>query len=158
MRPKQLRKGALVIYQTCRRHPKAGRFLRTCSGCAQELHDLQYGKPAVDPTREAARTALASIGTPAGAYILSAIRHGDALIVATDQPPSANFAYAVDVFRLPTAPETDPDQVDPRAPGEWVLVEQHGDHARTDVDRMIADSIAYLAELGITDDQTLTAA
>jgi sarcosine oxidase gamma subunit len=137
-------------FQTCRRHPKAGRFLATCSGCAQELHDLQYGKAAPDPTREAARTALASIDTPAGAYILSATRHGDALIVATDQPPAANFAYAVDVFRLPTAAETDPEQVAPRAPGEWILVEQHGGHSRSDVGGMVADAGKYLAEIGIT--------
>jgi sarcosine oxidase gamma subunit len=144
--------------QTCRRHPSAGRFLATCSGCARELHDLQYGKPAPDPTREAARTALASIGTPAGAYILAATRHGDALIVATDQPPAANFAYAVDVFRLPTDTETDPEQVDPRAPGGWVLLDQHGGDSRADVDRMIADSVKYLAEIGITDDTTGLAA
>ncbi|MER5694925.1 hypothetical protein ACWDBO_31445 [Streptomyces mirabilis] len=136
-------------FQTCRRHPKAGRFLATCSGCAQELHDLQYGKPAPDPTREAARAALTSIGTPAAAFILSATRIGDALIVATDQPPAANFAYAVDVFRLPTAAETDPEQVDPCAPGEWILIDQHGSHGRADVDRMIADATAYLVEIGI---------
>jgi sarcosine oxidase gamma subunit len=139
-------------YQTCSRHPKAGRFLATCSGCTQELHDLQYGKPAPDPTREAARTALASIGTPAGAHILAATRHGAALIVATDQPPAANFAYTVDVFRLPTATETDPEQVDPRTPGEWILLDQHGSDSRADVDRMIADSVKYLAEIGITHD------
>jgi sarcosine oxidase gamma subunit len=144
--------------QTCRRHPSAGRFLATCSGCAQELHDLQYGKPAPDPTRKAARTALASIGTPAGAHILAATRHGDTFIVATDQPPAANFAYAVDVFRLPTDTETDPEQVDPRAPGGWILLDQHGGDSRADVDRMIADSVKYLAEIGITDDTTGLAA
>lgn len=145
-------------FQTCRRHPKAGRFLATCSGCAQELHDLQYGKPAPDSTREAARAALASIGTPDGAFILSASRHGDALIVATDQPPAANFAYAVDVFRLPTAAETDPEQVDPRTPGEWILLDQHGSDSRSDVEGMIADAVKYLAEIGITDDTTGLAA
>lgn len=29
------------MLQTCRRHPAAGRFMATCSGCAQELHDIQ---------------------------------------------------------------------------------------------------------------------
>lgn len=140
-----------MIFQTCRRHPKAGRFLAECSGCKQELHDLQYGKAKPDPVRAAARAALASIGTPAGVHILSATRIGDALVVATDQPPAANFAYAVDVFRLPTAAETDPEQVDPCAPGEWILVDQHGSHGRADVDRMIADAVKYLAEIGITD-------
>lgn len=31
---------------TCTRHPSAGRFMRTCSGCAQDTHDAQYGNPA----------------------------------------------------------------------------------------------------------------
>ncbi|WP_393075226.1 hypothetical protein [Streptomyces sp. LN704] len=148
----------MPTFQTCSRHPKAGRFLAACSGCAQELHDLQYGKPAPDPTREAARAALASIGTPAGTFILSATRIGDALIVATDQPPAANFAYAVDVFRLPTAAETDPEQVAPCAPGEWILIDQRGGHRRADVDRMTADSVKYLAEIGITGESATQAA
>lgn len=29
---------------TCRLHPSAGPFVRTCSGCAQDCHDAQYGK------------------------------------------------------------------------------------------------------------------
>ncbi|NUP52332.1 MAG: hypothetical protein HOW97_34175 [Catenulispora sp.] len=31
--------------QTCRRHPNAAPFVRTCSGCAQDCHDAQYGNP-----------------------------------------------------------------------------------------------------------------
>lgn len=49
--------------QTCRRHPTAGRFMRTCPGCAQDLHDVQYGAPKPDP-RTAAR-ARAALGLPA---------------------------------------------------------------------------------------------
>lgn len=49
--------------QTCRRHPNVGRFLATCSGCAQELHDAQYGTPAPDP-RTAAK-ARSAVGLPA---------------------------------------------------------------------------------------------
>lgn len=45
--------------QTCRRHPSAGRFMRTCPGCAQELHDLRYGTRTPDAATAArARTAL----------------------------------------------------------------------------------------------------
>ena len=33
-------------FQTCRRHPQAGRFLATCSGCAQELYDIQQANRA----------------------------------------------------------------------------------------------------------------
>ena len=144
----------MPIYQTCRRHPQAGRFLATCSGCAQELHDLQYGKPAIDPTHEAARAALASIGTTVnamrGAYILSAHRIGDALVVATDQPSRSAFAYAVDVFRLPTVEETDPEQTDPCTPGQWILIDQYGGHSSSDVPAMVDSAVAYLEQLGFT--------
>lgn len=33
-------------FQTCRRHPRAGRFLATCSGCAQELYDIEQANRA----------------------------------------------------------------------------------------------------------------
>jgi hypothetical protein len=29
-----------VTLQTCRRHPHAGPFMATCSGCAQDLYDI----------------------------------------------------------------------------------------------------------------------
>jgi hypothetical protein len=32
--------------QTCRRHPSAGRFLVTCSGCTQELYDIEQANRA----------------------------------------------------------------------------------------------------------------
>src|SRR4051812_30494821 len=32
--------------QTCRRHPSAGHFLATCSGCAQELYDIEQANRA----------------------------------------------------------------------------------------------------------------
>ncbi|MEU8968144.1 hypothetical protein AB0D11_02515 [Streptomyces monashensis] len=32
--------------QTCRRHPNAGRFMATCPGCAQELHDIEQANRA----------------------------------------------------------------------------------------------------------------
>lgn len=97
---------------------------------------------------KAARTALAVIGTGPTAQILSVTQAGAALVVATEQP-NGYFAYAVDTFRLPTDAETDPEQVDPRAPGEWILIDQHGDHSADDVDRMTANAADYLAELGL---------
>lgn len=33
-------------FQTCRRHPKAAPFIRTCSGCAQELYDIEQANRA----------------------------------------------------------------------------------------------------------------
>jgi hypothetical protein len=33
-------------FQTCRRHPNAAPFMATCSGCAQELHDIEQANRA----------------------------------------------------------------------------------------------------------------
>ncbi|MDX5569800.1 hypothetical protein PYK79_49930 [Streptomyces sp. ID05-04B] len=33
-------------FQTCRRHPSAAPFLATCSGCAQELYDIEQANRA----------------------------------------------------------------------------------------------------------------
>jgi hypothetical protein len=43
-----------VKLQTCRRHPAAAPFLATCSGCTQELYDLEVAN------RKAAAAALAA--------------------------------------------------------------------------------------------------
>lgn len=41
--------------QTCKRHPNAGRFMATCSGCAQELYDIEQANRA---RAEAERVAI----------------------------------------------------------------------------------------------------
>jgi hypothetical protein len=130
-------------YQTCRRHPDR-RFLRTCGGCAQELHDLQ----ARNVNEAAARTALATIGTVPAARILNVIqtyRYGadlTLLIVATERA-AREFRFAVDVFRLATRKETDPDLGDDALPvGAWVLVDQWGGHDETEHARQWAAAIA----------------
>lgn len=128
--------------QTCRRHPNAGRFLAECSGCKQDLFDIAEGNRA----RAAAPRALAVIGTPADVRIIDAVWVRGALVVTTEQA-ATNFAYAVDVFRRPTAAECDPEQVDPRTPGEWVLVDQYGADAVDEVPGMVATASAYLREL-----------
>lgn len=75
--------------------------------------------------------------------IVSVTAIGDARIFVYDQP-GAYFPYAVDSFRLPTADEIDPDQVDPRQAGELVLVEQLGDYTAADIPRMVDDAVDYL--------------
>lgn len=40
--------------QTCRLHPNAAPFVRTCSGCAQDCHDAQYGNSAREARKAAA--------------------------------------------------------------------------------------------------------
>lgn len=131
------------IRQTCRRHPNAGPFLAECSGCKQELHDIAERNRAL----AAASKAITSIGAPADAEILDAAWVRGALVVATRQPSSIAFEFAVDAFRLPTADELDLDQDEPRASGEWILVDQYGDHSAAAVPSMVASATAYLCEL-----------
>lgn len=131
----------MPYFQTCKRHPQAGRFLAECSGCKRELFDIAERNRA----QAAARTALAGIGT-LDARIIDAAWVRGALVVATHQP-RAYLPYAVDSFRLPTAAETDPDQTDPRTPGEWMLVDQIGDHDETTVPRMLTQAADYLRQL-----------
>lgn len=131
------------IRQTCKRHPNAGRFLAECSACKQELYDNEQRNRAL----AAAPKALAGIGTPADAEVIDATWVRGALIVATRQPSSLSFEFAVDSFRLPTPDETDPDQDEPCAPGEWILVDQYGDHSEDEMPRMLADATTYLRAL-----------
>jgi hypothetical protein len=49
--------------QTCRRHPSAGRFVATCSGCAQELFDLEQANRARAEAELGARV-RAALGLP----------------------------------------------------------------------------------------------
>jgi hypothetical protein len=129
--------------QTCRRHPNAGRFLATCSGCTQELYDTAERNRAL----AAASKALAAIGAPTDAEILDATWVRGTLVVATRQPTSIAFEYAVDTFRLPTPTELDPDQTEPCTPGEWILIDQLGDHSEDAVPVMVASATAYVREL-----------
>ncbi|MCX4993434.1 hypothetical protein [Streptomyces sp. NBC_00568] len=128
--------------------PFVGPFLRECYGCKRDLFDLQARNEA-----EAARlaAALATIGIGQSARIVSTVQLGTTLIVNAEQP-DAYFRYTVDVFRLPTLDEIDPEQADPRTPGEWILIDPLGDHAPEAVDRMIRDAIGRLDELGLTAD------
>lgn len=139
-------------FQTCSRHPGAGRFLAECSGCKRELFDIQARNEARMTT---ARAALAAIGTE-GARILSITEVDTAIVVATHQP-GAYFEYCVDTFRRPTAAETDPDRNDAIDPSTWVLIEQNGAHT-PDTGRMVADALDYLTDLGITNEPTPAAA
>ncbi|MDJ1137942.1 hypothetical protein [Streptomyces iconiensis] len=125
--------------QSCRRHPAAGRFMRTCSGCATELYNLEQA----NAVRRQAREALAAWGM-AGAErtVLSAARVGDVLVVATHAPESRAAEFAVDVFRQPTADELDAasNDISLRNPGEWVLIDQAGDDDAAAVPGMLRDA------------------
>lgn len=50
-------------FQTCRRHPEAGRFLAECSGCKQELFDIQQRNELAVAERLAAKVREA-LGLP----------------------------------------------------------------------------------------------
>lgn len=127
--------------QTCRRHPNAGRFITTCPGCAQELHDTE----ARNRAQTAARTALASIGTP-HAEILTVHATPTTLIVATRQPDSLTCEFAVDVFRLPTPAESDPDLGEDFrfTAGQWHLDWQAGDHTADALPHLVTEARQHL--------------
>lgn len=129
--------------QTCRRHPSAGRFMATCSGCARELYNMEQRNRAL----AAAEQALTTLGTLTGTKVIDAAWVRGALVVTSHQPNSQAFEYAIDSFRLPTPDETDTDQDEPRAPGEWILVDQYGGHSADEVPGMVADATAYLHTL-----------
>ncbi|MFC8423970.1 hypothetical protein ACFUN7_24345 [Streptomyces sp. NPDC057236] len=95
-----------------------------------------------------ARRALARIGTPADARILQIVRTGPVLTIATVQP-EVYLPVGVDVFRLPSTDETDPDQDDPRGLCEWVLADQYGGVGEDELDRMMTDALAHAAELAV---------
>lgn len=140
--------------QTCSRHPKAGRFLATCPACAQELYNTQQANQA---KRAAARAVLTAAGYSPTAAILSITVINDAMVIAHQNGVPTPFAavYAVDTFRLPTLAELDPDQDDPRASGQWVLIDQSASDDGADIARMKRDAFGYLADLGLVDDLDL---
>ncbi|MEU9849311.1 hypothetical protein [Streptomyces sp. NPDC047985] len=139
--------------QTCNRHPEAGKFIATCSGCTQELYNIEQANRALAAE---AHAALASIGAIPGTRVLSITRIRTTMVISTANPnPRAAFPYAVDSFRLPTTEESDPDQVDPYPAGEWILVDQIGNHSRSDVDDMLRNAFGYLADLGLVTDLDL---
>jgi hypothetical protein len=155
----------MTQYQTCHRHPEAGRFLAECYGCKRDLFDMQARNEAEAARAKTAReqvaqAALAAIGTDPTARILSVTEVGTGLVVATEQPDSLVSRFAVDVFRLPTAAETDSELADGYRieTGTWLLIDQYGDHTRADVHGMVQDGLGYLAELGITAETALVAA
>ena len=36
----------------------------------------------------------------------------------------------------------DPDQTEPRTPGEWILIDQYGGHNADDVPGMVSDAVS----------------
>jgi hypothetical protein len=140
-----------MAHQTCRRHPNAAPFNTSCPGCAQELYDME----ARNRAHSDATAALALIGTT-GVDIVTATRNGDTLTVATHQPDSLTCTYAVDVFRLPTPAETDPDLADAYrlTPGQWILIWQAGDDTQDSVSGMLSAAHTYLIDRGLIPDWT----
>lgn len=132
--------------QTCRRHPEAGRFMATCPGCSQEQYDIE----ARNRAEAQARAALRDLEMTGVEEILEVQATATTLIVAS-RAPKEYFEFGVDVFRMPTPEECDPElpDWDRRTPGKWVLEMQSGDHVEDAVPKMIADARKYLAEIGL---------
>ncbi|MFE1321641.1 hypothetical protein [Kitasatospora phosalacinea] len=90
----------MTVLQTCRRHPTAGRFLATCSGCAQELYDIQARNEALAAARHIhAHSISAHTETVTSARIT-----GYRLIITT-APLDTHDTYALDIYRRATDDE-----------------------------------------------------
>ncbi|MFE7780349.1 hypothetical protein [Streptomyces nigrescens] len=139
--------------QTCRRHPEAGRFMATCPGCARDLHDID----ARNRAEAAACTALASIGT-LDAEILIAHATATTLIVATRQSSSLAYEFAVDVFRLPTEAESDPELGEDfrLTANQWHLDWQAADHSADALPSLVAEAHRHLVATGRIRNDTAT--
>lgn len=61
---------------TCRRHPSAPPFVRTCPGCAQDAHDAQYGNPTNSGGVHSKQLAD-RVRTALGRYITAEVRPDD---------------------------------------------------------------------------------
>lgn len=73
--------------QTCRRHPSAGPFMRTCSGCAQELFDVETANR---------KAAAAMVG------IVRRVVVGPYTVTTRRLDIPGGFAYGTSVHRLAT--------------------------------------------------------
>ena len=103
-----------LTLQTCRRHPEAGRFMRTCSGCARALFDTITANeaaamapaPTVDRrTRHAVDAALAT--SPARRAAI--IAHAERYLAQTDrltlpagcsEPIANDLRNRLDAYRM----------------------------------------------------------
>ena len=141
--------------QTCRRHPNTGPFMATCPGCAQELHDLQTRNQA----HATARAALNLIGMT-NAKILTVHATETTLTIATHNPTSLTSQYTVDVFRLPTPAETDPDLADDYrlTPDQWLLIWQAGHDYADTLPAMLTEARTHLLTHDLITDDTPTTA
>jgi peroxiredoxin len=134
--------------QTCRRHPSAGRFMATCSGCTQELHDLQARNEAMT----AARAAVAKLG-PEPLIVQDAklaTRQGVTHLIVASRS-DGNFEFCVDVFREPTRAEMNPELEDPIPAGSWVLIDQWGAYSEAEHLEQLAQARAeYVPRIVLT--------
>ncbi|KOU17040.1 hypothetical protein [Streptomyces sp. WM6349] len=74
--------------------------------------------------------------------ILQVTLSGGTLVVATDDN---RYGIGVDVFRLPSSFDTDPDQVDPVALCAWQSVAEFGGAGLDEVDGLMAEGSAVAA-------------
>jgi hypothetical protein len=145
--------------QTCRRHPSAGRFMATCSGCTRELYAIEQANRAhaaaeraaavraariADLRERIARRALATISAPTDARILHIVRTGTVITVATHQP-DAYLPYCVDSFRLLTPAEKDPEVYDADEITDFTLTDQYGGYGPDEIPTLLAHATAYAA-------------
>ncbi|MFJ8345053.1 hypothetical protein ACIQ9J_01490 [Streptomyces sp. NPDC094153] len=94
-----------------------------------------------------ARRALTATGIPTDARILNVQRAGSMFIVATAEPDNRWAPYSVDVFRIPTADNTDPDYDESTAPKVWTALAGWGGADMDEMPGMLAKATTYARDI-----------
>ncbi|MFE2407036.1 hypothetical protein ACFXDE_01695 [Kitasatospora sp. NPDC059408] len=119
--------------QTCRRHPSAGRFMAVCSGCTQELYDIQARNQEMTDAREVLASTTFTVydarttSTGGCTYLTVASRSND--------------VFRVDVLRRPTYAETRIDLPNPVPWDSWIPVEQVSTRDGAEHEAQFADAV-----------------
>lgn len=92
--------------------------------------------------QQIARRALDTIRTPEDASILSVMRTGTVITIATHQADACQ-PYCVDSFRLLAPTERDPEDWAPHQPNDWTLIDQYGGAGADELPGMLARAVTF---------------
>lgn len=137
------------MLQTCRRHPNAAPFMRTCPGCAQDLYDIE----AANRRQAAARTLAQQIPTDVlPGPIQAVIPAGAGAVIVCPTPGGDWGEYEVMAIRprtdveisqdIPEWPADELDQI-PRV----AFVTNGSVRSASDIEDAVTYATAHLAEV-----------
>lgn len=111
--------------------------------CAMRSNDSTPASLRIAELRERiARRTLIRHHASSDVRILRVVLSGGSLIVASDDD---RYGVGVDVYRLPSPHDTDPDQADPVALCSWQSVAELGGAGLDQVDELMAEGLAVAA-------------